>query len=166
MEPTRGLIKGGWVQIPSRLWISFDGTRPLRNCNLEGFGRGVGWRDLAECGGIWKVLAGFGGNRFLTVLLLACKRSVQRRVSAWQATLAQIPSFPSCARRHSHSAPLCQPLFGCCRQNARLPCDQKSLKKTNWLPLWNSLRYPSMRCKIASEWRCAILVHSVFEQRF
>ena len=49
-------------------------------------------------------------------------------------------------------------------QDARFPSDQQSLAssiqagKTD-CHCGNSLRYPRMRCKIASEWRCTILVH-------
>ena len=101
----------------------FEGARPLRSCNPDGIRSGIRmagfggtWRDLTGFGGFWRVLAGFGRNRFFTVFLLACKHSVQRRVSAWQANLAQIRSFPSsCARRDSDSAPFCQPPFGLCR---------------------------------------------------
>ena len=105
--------------LPKGQMTGFDGTRPLRNCNPDGIRSGI---RMARFGGIWRdlirrVLAGFGGNRLLTVFLLVCKHSIQRRVSAWQATLAQIPSFPSCARRDSDSAPFCQPPFGFCRKN-------------------------------------------------
>ena len=44
--------------------------------------------------GIWRVLKGFGANRLWTLSLLAREHSVQRRVSAWQATLAKSLIFP------------------------------------------------------------------------
>ena len=126
VEPKRGLDKRGLSPNPctsmDRLEIShgqttgFDGTRPLRNCNPDGLRSGIQmagfggmWRDLEAFDGIQRVLAGFSGNRLLTECVLACKHSVQRRVSAWQATLAQIPSFPS---SDSDSAPLVNPLLG------------------------------------------------------
>ena len=69
--------------LPKGQTTGFDGARPLRNCNPDGIRSGIRmagfggiWRDL---GAFWRDSAGFGGNRLLTVFLLACKHLGPRR---------------------------------------------------------------------------------------
>ena len=49
---------------------------------------------MAGFGGIWRDSAGFGGNQLLTVFLLACKHSVQRRFLRGQQLSPKSLLFP------------------------------------------------------------------------
>ena len=100
-----------------------------------------------------------------------------RNSSSHSYTFIACPSWPKCTKIARFSAvfrqrslllptksrlvkaPRCAISWG---QESVAKCDFLCDENVeNWFPLWNTcLWFPSLRCKIAGEWRRAILVHS------